>query len=363
MPMSELQIGLIGAGTAAVAAIVVYNRLQERKHRRQVEKALHAEHEDVLLQPRAEPLERRVEPGDGDRKEAEARRPVAEVPAKRGMPELPALIDAAVDCVIRIECIEPLPSARLWSAQVEQLMGLSKPVRWFGLDDLNNHWIALSPGQEGAHHWYCVSMQMVDRHGPISESDLLRFADGVQRVAEAFMAIPATLPARQESLESAAQLDRFCAEVDIQIGVNVVAAGEPFAGTKIRGLAEAQGLRLEGDGGFHLRDEDGRLLFSLANLESPPFTLDNLRSLRTHALTLTLDVPRVANGGQAFDRMMLFAQQLASTLGGRVVDDNRAPFGDQAVSLIRSQIQQFQQRMQVYGIPAGSPLAMRLFVS
>jgi hypothetical protein len=44
-----------------------------------------------------------------------------------------------------------------------------------------------------------------------------------------------------------------------------------------------------------------------------------------------------------------------------VVDDNRSPFGDKAVGLIRSQIEQFQGQMAEQGIPAGSPLALRLF--
>ena len=51
-----------------------------------------------------------------------------------------------------------------------------------------------------------------------------------------------------EAHAMAAQLDRFCAEVDIAIGINVVTRdGNPFSGTKIRALAEAAGLKLEPD--------------------------------------------------------------------------------------------------------------------
>jgi len=78
-------------------------------------------------------------------------------------------------------------------------------------------------------------------------------------------------------------------------------------------------------------------------------------------VTLTLDVPRVADGVRVFERMMAFAQQLADALNGAVVDDNRSPFGEKAVGLIRAQIEQFQGQMIEQGIAPGSPLALRLF--
>ncbi|MFP5401139.1 MAG: cell division protein ZipA C-terminal FtsZ-binding domain-containing protein, partial [Gammaproteobacteria bacterium] len=81
----------------------------------------------------------------------------------------------------------------------------------------------------------------------------------------------------------------------------------------------------------------------------------------SRGLTLVIDVPRVAGGGAAFERMMHTAGELAGELGGDVVDDNRAPFGAEAAAIIRGQIEQFQARMDEAGIPAGGPLAQRLF--
>ena len=86
-----------------------------------------------------------------------------------------------------------------------------------------------------------------------------------------------------------------------------------------------------------------------------------MRGLTTQGVTLTLDVPRVADGVRVFERMMTVAQQLAEALNGAVVDDNRSPFGDKAVGLIRAQIEQFQGQMAEYGIAPGSALARRLF--
>lgn len=370
---SELQVALIGAGAAAVVLIIAYNKWQERKHRRRAEQAFKSDHRDVLLDPQGDdaPAAARVEPSlngdDADDREPviatapSAPRPVRESTVRRSVPEVPSALDSRADCIILIEAIEPLDVPRLWASQQEQLTGLSKPVRWYGFDDAANLWRELNAHSAGAYHWFCAAMQLVDRNGPIGEADFMRFSGGVQRIAEQFFAVPAGLPARVQALGGATELDRFCADVDVQIGINVVATVLPFAGTKLRGLAEAEGLVLTDDGSFHMRDEAGHTLFTLGNLESTLFTADNLRTLQTQGLTLVIDVPRVANGAACFERMMQLANHLADALQGVVVDDNRAPFGADAATMIRGQIAQFQDRMASHEIPAGGPLARRLF--
>ncbi|HPE04038.1 MAG TPA: cell division protein ZipA C-terminal FtsZ-binding domain-containing protein [Thauera sp.] len=356
---SELQIALIGAGIAAVVLVVGYNKWQERRHRREAERAFKSEHRDVLLEPREEPVagERR-EPGIGAA-EGEPRR-FNEAPMKRSTPELPRLLDPRADCVIRLETIEALEVGRVWAIQAEQLAGLAKPVYWFGFNDAENVWQPLGPDSGGACHWFCAALQLVNREGSIGETDFMRFSGGVQRVADALMSLPPALPPRAETLRNATELDRFCADVDVQIGVNVVARDGQFEGRAIHAVAEKHGLRLGADGAYHMVDGE-HSVFAVANLESGRFSPESLKGLVTRGLTLVIDVPRVANGGAAFDRMMKMATTLAGELGGDVVDDNRAPFGAEAAAIIRGQIGQFQSRMADHDIPAGSPLALRLF--
>lgn len=356
---SELQIALIGAGIAAVVLVVGYNKWQERRHRREAERAFKSEHRDVLLEPREEPSagERR-EPGIGAGEDGPRR--FSEAPMKRSTPELPRLLDPRADCVIRLETIEALEVGRVWAIQAEQLAGLGKPVYWFGFNDAENVWQALGPDSSGACHWFCAALQLVNREGSIGETDFMRFSGGVQRVADALMSLPPALPPRAETLRNATELDRFCADVDVQIGVNVVARDGQFEGRAIHAVAEKHGLRLGADGAYHMVDGE-HSVFTVANLESGRFSPESLKGLVTRGLTLVIDVPRVANGGAAFDRMMKMATTLAGELGGDVVDDNRAPFGAEAAGIIRNQIGQFQSRMADHDIPAGSPLALRLF--
>ncbi len=368
MAISDLQMGLIGAGTLAVVGVLVYNKWQERKAQKHAEKTFRSEHHDVLLEPGTRDV-----PGEADMPAPPTQVPddvptevapaaVAEE-AGRQAPSLPPEVDERVDCVVRIESIEPIQAGQLWQAQGPHLDGLSKPVGWFAFDDKSNAWVSVSQHGSERYHWFCAAMQLVDRRGPINDADFTRFVDGVSRTADQFMAIPTAAPARAGVLGRAEELDRFCASVDVQIGVNLVSRGAPFAGTKLRGLVEALGMGLRADGLFHAEDDEGNSLFVLGNLEPTLLTPESLREMQTQGLTMIVDVPRVPDGGVVFDRMMQTANHLAEALDADVVDDNRSAFGPDAARMIRQQIQQFQGQMHDYGLPAGSRLALRLFTA
>ena len=70
--MTDFQLGLIVIGALAVAAVLVYNRVQERSARRHAQRSFAAPHADALLE---EPPERR-EPTLGPAFEPAARRPL-----------------------------------------------------------------------------------------------------------------------------------------------------------------------------------------------------------------------------------------------------------------------------------------------
>ena len=170
------------------------------------------------------------------------------------------------------------------------------------------------------------------------------------------------MPERQIALDAAAKLDEFGAEVDILVGVNVIALEQDtFPGTKIRALAEAGGFKLAHDGTFQYFNEHGAVLYTLSNQESAPFSADDMKHLTTHGLTLLFDVPRIPNGLRSFDHMILFARQLADSLKGMLVDDNLRPLTDDGVAKIKQQISTIYAKMDKYGIPAGSARAQRLF--
>jgi hypothetical protein len=374
--MSDFQLSLIVLGTLGVALVFAYNKWQERKHRKLAQKVFASQHADVLLGDGASEAEpaasaaspadtgapERVEPSIGDVPTELRHRAPAVTPEIAVAPELPPrdLADASVDCVIRFESTQAIGGGYLWQAQRQALGKLTKPVFWVGLNEGAGVWELLGANAGGEYRRLCAVLQLVDRRGQASDAELLLFFNGVQRVADEFLAI-ADIPSRVDLLARAGDLDRFCADVDIQIGVNVIAGGNSFAGTKLRGLAEAAGLLLREDGMFHAADDAGRTLFTLANLEPALFAADELKVLTTQSVTFTLDVPRVADGVRAFERMISLARQFATSLGGSLVDDNRAPLAGSALDVIRDKIIEIEQTMAVRGIPAGGPQALKLF--
>ena len=444
--MTELQMGLIGLGAAAVIGVLAYNKWQEHRHRQLAERLLDVRHSDVLLDensggahaphdPRADApeeqrsgsfaavVDERIEPvwhpdtqadiavDAPDATEApEIAAPVItpdivpEMPASAVSPE-PApepaseatpfpsdravaaaearsasavaaqvstatpiaeplhLLSPMIDYVASFEAVEPTSVRQILKTQRALQSRIGKPVHWVGYNEYTRDWERIAEGAQGDQSEYRrlrVGLQLVDRQGAVSNSDLSVFHVAMQDLANEMMAI-ADLPARQPMLDAAVRLDEFCASVDIQIGINVISQGQAFPGTKLRALAEAAGMAIDAGGYFVRYDENGDILFVLINQEAPGFAADSMKSMTTHALTFLLDVPRVAHGERVFNQMVDLARRFADVLHGTLVDDNRRPLSDNALEPIRQQVAHFQSVMAAQSFPAGSPLTQRLF--
>lgn len=375
MQLSDLHIGLIFSGGILIVAVFGYNLWQERRARKHAEQLFRPAERDALLD--ADPISA-IPPGPGGRMEPTSfdplepedeitpsfstplSTPLSRTAATRAaQPTLP--VDSqAIDCVVTVEAPAGIAAASLFTAQQALLAGFSKPLRWFGWNDSSNQWLELDARSPGNLTRASAALQLADRRGALSDADLARFYDQVQRLCDQFLAVP-RMPARTEVLERAIELDRFCADVDIQIAVNIAAKDGSFAGTKIRGLAEAAGLTLHADGAYHAQDDDGRTLYTLSNQEAAAFSAEQLRNLYTTGITVALDVPRAPDPVASFDKMVAFAQKLANTMNGVLVDDNRVLLSERSISLIRGQVAQFDQQMERQGIPAGGEVAQRLF--
>jgi hypothetical protein len=390
--MTELQMGLIGLGATAVIGVLGYNKWQEYRHRKLAEAVLKPQHEDVLLGDapakaapavRSEPELRAETPVA----QAERREPVlsagltvdggsaASEPALRSSAvadeadeiyELPvgsvpgSLLDPRLEFIVAMELVDPVPASQIIHSQYEALRRVSKPVHWVAFNERNREWERIAPDSEAPVRRLRVGLQLVDRMGPVSEGDLANFAGAMQALADELLAV-ADMPATR-LLDQAAEIDRFCAAVDLEIGVNLVSRGTPFSGTKIRALAEAAGMALSDDGSFVRRDDDGRTQFTLQNFETTRFSVESIRNVTTHGLTFVLDVPRVDHGERVFQQMVELAKRFAETLQGTLVDDNRQPLNDVQLDHIRREfIGKPQATMASYGLPAGSAQALRLF--
>jgi len=420
--MTELQMGLIGLGATAVVGVFAYNKWQEHRHRKLAEAVLKPQHDDVLLgdgpkaavkpaaAERSEPEMRdetltepvgRVEPMltdvDQDSPDddfppafledapAPAAPPVAPVIAKRAPPPpavqeaethqavhqeahheimpgaLPAeLLDPRLEFIVSMDLVEPVSALQILHSQREVLQRLGKPVHWVGFNERTREWERLLSDSDWPLRRLRVGLQLVNRMGPVASGDVALFLGAMQALADELMAVLDMPSSRVQ--DQAEELDRFCAAVDLEIGVNLVSRGSAFSGTKIRALAEAAGMVLGIDGLFTRYDDAGRAQFSLQNYESTQFSADALRTMTTHGLTFLLDVPRVDHGERVFTQMTELARRFAETLQGMLVDDNRQPLSESQLDHIRREfIGKPQATMLSFGLPAGSAQAQRLF--
>jgi FtsZ-interacting cell division protein ZipA len=443
--MTDLQMGLIGLGSAAVVGVLAYNKWQEHQQRKVAEQVLNMRHTDVLLDEattevaaadtfesvdRVDPVEpdiqetvpivdmepslaepslasfageriepvlrldpRLEEPGRASEAPLATAAPVAREPASQPGVATPAtamtaepvaftanedsrearepkdaresalplyLLSPAIDYIAAFEAVEPAPAYQILESQREPLARVRKPLRWIGYNERSREWEQIVDAGDSDYRRIRIGLQLVDRHGPAADGDLSTFHIAMQDLADELMAV-ANLPPRQPALTAAAQLDQFCAGVDIQIGINVISQGQPFPGTKLRALAEAAGMALDVEGRFVRRDDDGNVLYVLTNQEAAGFAAESMRTMSTHGLTFLLDVPRVAHGDRVFNQMVDLARRFAEALHGSLVDDNRRPLSEGALEPIRRQVIQYQAAMAAQNLPAGGPLALRLF--
>lgn len=408
--MNELQLGLLAIGAVVVGAVLAFNRWQERKYRRQAEQRFQSSHDDVLLRENAVPA--RVEPVLDDFPQNEME-PVEEpfmaeelsMQKESAMQEEPLSFSAVDDDEPPIEepshpppqpaqpvsPSQPIPpvattpegfsqepdpeteyiatlsagdpvSAHALTLVLQQLKSVGKPVRWLGQCNHRQTWGDIAQAAPDTEYVKLAAcLQLADRNGPVQGEELNAFCNMAQAVAANLYAV-IDCPDKQAALAAAADLDQFCADVDVLIGINVISKdGAPFAGTKLRGLAESAGMKLMPDGMFHYFSDNGEALFSLGNLEPTAFAVDTMKHLSTHGVTFLFDVPKAVGGVQAFNQMLLTVRQFIAPLGALMVDDNRRELSETGIDKIRQQLAPIYEKMASHGTRPGNSRARRLF--
>ncbi|HEV7391452.1 MAG TPA: cell division protein ZipA C-terminal FtsZ-binding domain-containing protein [Burkholderiales bacterium] len=373
--MSDLQASLLIIGAVVVGGVTAFNWFQQWRLRRRLEQDSGDRHQDVLrVRPATEPS-RRVEPqlepdrsAQPDEETTHTPEPDAALASPpnaanatviQNLPEVPGF-DVRVDYIAGIDAVDAISAAGLAELHTKAAAG-GRRFRVAGFNPEINAWEEASRLSGGRYSHIRVAVQLVSRKGVIEAAALNAICDAVRGCATKFSAL-AHCPDIDAALKRAQELDAYCAEVDVAIGVNVVPTpGASFAGTRIRALAESAGFSLESDGLFHYRDEARHTLFTLDNQDPAPFVPEQMKHLSTSGITLVLDVPRVANGNAALDLMLRTGAHLANGLGGTLVDDNRVALSDNGVRVIQQQLQSIHGKMEARGMPPGSDRTLRLF--
>jgi len=278
--MSDLVLGLLVLGMLLFAGVLLYNRWQERAAQR----AFGSSHPDALLA--AETSAARHEPT-----------------LHKAEPPRVALPDRRVDYIMEVRLPHP-----------GMLAGWSSVEQRFARRAM------LVPGEDDA-TWH-AALQLVSRAGVVNEAELIEFRSAVETLATKVKAT-VRAPEMRLALEAAQELDRACADADIQVALHVVGVSDP----------------------------------GQWDIDAPPFAVTR----REDGVTLTLDVARTSDGGRSYEAMVRAGRHLATAGGGRLVDDNGAPLDERALAAIGAQLEAVRQELLGRGIEPGGPLALRLF--
>ena len=366
--MNDLQWALLVSSVVAVGGVWAFNLWQERKHRQATERLFARGPDDALLAGRAEnSTGDQADEAATDQLTASADGVANEVSASDALTEPEAensfapWADPISDCLVRFEIAAGVAAPAIWAAQSTWASALTKPLRYLAREDAAAAWKLVEESDTGRYSHWLAALQLADRNGAVSDRELVVFFDGLQQLANQ-LGTSIAVPSRTDTLLKAQQLDEFCASVDIQFSFHLVESqGGAFVGTKLRGVCEAAGLALQVDGCFHAASAAGTTEYRLRNSGSEALTIDSLRSLATNNVTLILDVPLVADGVAAFDRLVGTARQLERGLGGKLVDAQGAAVADELILGIRTKIGELQRLMTSAGIDPGGALAAKLF--
>lgn len=394
--MSELQIGLLVLGVIVVIAVLLFNLFQERRFRKQADEAFEAPRADPLLDrpaPRGVPMRQEpalrepvFEADEGgveieideprlqlDPAPAPVVSPAAQVAppppapaavtvadvARPPAPALAAPYDELIEYRVRIQG-EGIHAGG-FSEAFNQSRGIGKPIRWHGLPEGRSEWEEIQPWRDAHYQQVTVTLQLADRNGAATEEQINTLCALLTSAAQAH-GLRLACDDVADALERAQSIDRFCVDVDVLIGLNVVARGEGAVNLqRIVREAESGGMVLGSDGVYQLLDSRNEPLYSLCNHDAEPFVRDGHEGQTSQGVTLQFDVPRVPDGIKVFDGMVAFGRRLANEVGGILVDDNLRPLTDTGIDKIRGQLTQLYERMESRGVPSGSRRALRLF--
>ena len=417
--MSDLQVALIILGIFIIAGVVVYNWMQERILRKEVTSEFIVPQKDVLSEDFYIDTDAYVEKELAE--VTEKARSVKHSVAAESMPALASVDDSVFDdspiashemqeevapevdapvsvfasaTVVQEELqSEPIVKATLLQGihaslpdavhtQVDlsailyatknfsvkdlgalraSLAEISQPITVYGLDNEEKWHLLSESAPDVTFKQVACSMQLADRGGPVAKSLLNKFQFAVE---DSGLALNAHVEwqGNGDAMQRAIELDQFCIEVDQLISVHLVQGEMPIHGTKFKGLAEANAMRLKEDGKFYFyANGKEEPLFCLIDTNNIPFTAESLRSNVLKSVTFQIEIPKVNNCELVFNQMIAMAQKMASSLNGRLVDDNQKPLGDLQIEKIRQQLKVIHATMVARGIMPGSPSSMRLF--
>lgn len=305
-----------------------------------------------------------VDPEPGA-KAGQAAAAASAAPAAESVPDgqpAAAVIDPLIDCIVPMHLERKASGDRILPLTGRLRRAGTKQVHIEGLRVEANAWEPVTAGHQ--YEDLQVAVQLANRSGPLNALEFSEFVNAVEALAEALDA-SADLPDMTETVANARELDGFAAGADVQLGVNVISDGAPWSAAYVQTVATQDGLVLSRDGTRFIRYEPGadgvqKPLFTL-QFGDTNFLRDDLTLNAGRQITLLLDVPQASQAIKPFKTVCEYGYSLAQRMGAQLVDDNMRPLTEASFVAIFNQLEKLYEKLEARGMPAGSPVAQRLF--
>lgn len=379
--MDELQFALISAGISVLLSVITYNAWQRIKIRRALPRSLPTELKpkeqveelsdefallnsaQTSLQPQADNTQYDEVANGTTLSIPSATHPPAEptndLPLTND-PRLVSIIDRRIDCIVPLHLSAPVAAEKLMPLAQRLRRAGNKPIFIEGKPSDNSaNWQSLQPG--GRYQALRIAVQLANRSGPLNELEFSEFISGAQTLAEALDA-ELDCPDMAATVAIARELDAFAAQCDVQLSINATSDGAPWSAQYIQAIATQDGLLLSRDGMRFIKLDAKQNPVFVLQFNNINFLRDDLTYKGGQNITLLLDVPAADEEVLPFRLMCHYASSLSQRIGAHLTDDRQRALSAAELAAIEQQLITLYAKLEKVGMPAGSPLARRLFM-
>ena len=259
------------------------------------------------------------------------------------MPPGVRILHDEADCMIDIALLQPSSGDRLIGLTKSIRRAGGKPVAFEGYS--HGVWEGIRYGAN--YQNLRAGILLANRQGPLNAMEFSELNSKLLSLG-AQLGVPINMPDMNAILQRARSLDGMLAECDVQLGL-AVDCPRALSPADLASLAKRIGLHERGNNRYALLSDQAEVIYSVALGD------------KAQRLQLMFDVPRVPPDYKPWWKMAEAAHQAATFFDGRITDDSGRELSEQSFRNVAIALEGRQQALEEAGVPAGSPLAMRVF--
>ena len=249
----------------------------------------------------------------------------------------------------------------------DSISSITKTSNIFGLRLPERTWCDLELESEEARFGdIVVTVQLADKIGGISESEMTRFSVLVSNLSEKTGRGFSFMAPIECAMEQSRSIAEFVRHFDSVFIINIKPRESIFFdGATIHRCALQIGLERSTQN-FYVRNKPvGKrniCLYSLANMsETGEFDFDDIGSQSIKGVTFFIYPAKIRYPGAVFAEMVDTAKAFAARIKGDVSMPGREELSNEDVDAIRRSIEESAMKMDVLGIASGSEEAIKIF--